>query len=94
MVEGIVNVFFIPPVLPGRFWFAAAFSKGVTNLPTSDMGCASCFGVASENRLLTLSGISNLQQPGILLGAAFTGETLTVTQIHRAFYSRFGCLEL
>lgn len=29
MVEGIADVFFIPPVLPGRFWFAAAFSKGV-----------------------------------------------------------------
>lgn len=43
---------------------------------------------------MTLSGISNLYQPGILLGAAFAGETLIVIQIHRAIYGKFGCLEL
>lgn len=43
---------------------------------------------------MTLSGISNLHQPGILQGAAFTGETLIVIQIHRAIYSKFGSLEL
>lgn len=43
---------------------------------------------------MTLSVISNLHQPGILIGAAFSGETLTVIQIQRAIYSKIVCLKL